>query len=185
MKKLIITAAALMIAVAAHAQGQFTFNTRNTGTSTAIRFTDAGGNFLSGDNYFVQVFAGADVASLQPIPGAVLPLNRTGNGAGYTNPFLAGYNVPGITTGNAVIGYQAYQGAASGIASATLTSPLIAYANGATSGTTPLSVAVTLPPNLPNEVVLGTGTVALVPEPTTLALGLLGLGGLLAFRRRQ
>jgi hypothetical protein len=185
MKKLILTAAALMIAVAAHAQGAFTFNTRNLTGDPAknIRFTDASGNFLSGADFFVQVFAGpaaGGVAGLQPLDGA-LPLNRTGNGAGYTNPFLQAYTTS--FTGDALIGYAAYQG--SSWANATLKSPIISTQNGGAAGAANLTVALQAAPNLPLEVALGTGTVALVPEPTTLALGLLGLGALLAFRRRQ
>lgn len=182
MKKLILTAAALMIAVAAHAQGAFTFNTRNLSAGNNIKFTAADNTtFLTGADYFVQVFAGpasGGAAGLQPLEGA-LPLNRTGTGAGYTNPFLQTYTTS--LTGDALIGYAAYQG--SSWANATVKSAVITKANGGTGADQ--VVALQVAPNLPLEVALGTGNVALVPEPTTLALGLLGLGALLAFRRRQ
>jgi hypothetical protein len=173
-----------MIAVAAHAQGAFTFNTRNlTGDPQKnIRFTGLDGSFLSGADLFVQVWAGpasAGVAGLQPLAGP-LPLNRTGNGAGYTNPFLQTYTTS--FTGDALIAYGAYQG--SSWDTATLRSAQITTQNGDQGGAA-LQVALQVAPNLPQEVALGAGSVALIPEPTTIALGLIGLGGLLAFRRRQ
>jgi hypothetical protein len=48
----------------------------------------------------------------------------------------------------------------------------------------PLSVALAVAPAPPNELLLGSGVVFLdIPEPTTLALGALGLRGLLLIRR--
>jgi hypothetical protein len=166
-----------MIAVAAHAQGAFTFNTRNLSAGSDVKFTDTSGAFLTGADFFVQVFAGPVGGTLVPLDNP-LPLNRTGTGAGYTNPFIRSYTT--AMTGNAQIGYAAYQG--SSWATATLKSPIVT--KHLTSGAD-LTIALQEAPNLPLETVLGVGTVALIPEPTTLALGLLGLGALLAFRRRQ
>jgi hypothetical protein len=179
MKKLIMTAAALMVAVATYGQGQFIFNTHDASIGNNVTFK-YNGAAATGSDLFVQVFAGPDAAHLTPLAAGVnvqgpLPLNRTGAGAGYTNPFSDTYTVAGMAGGqSAVVGYQAFKG--SSLATATATSPLTL----ATS-----NVALTEPPTPPNEVVLGAQTVTIVPEPATLALGLLGLGSLLAIRRRK
>jgi len=175
MKKLIITAAALMIAAAAYGQGQFLFNTRDISAGNNVTFTFNGAP-ATGADLFVDVLAGKDQAGLVKV-GDALPLNRTGAGAGYTNPFSGIYTVPGTSGGQAVlVGYRAYQGTS--YATATATSPLAV----ASSLTT-----LTEPPTPPNEVALGTvaNVITTVPEPSTLALGLLGLGSLLAIRRRK
>jgi len=181
MKKLILTVAALIVAVGAQAQGYFEFNTRNTTIGEVVTFLDAGGAKLSGADYWVQVFAGpanGGVAGLVALDGP-LALNRTGSGAGLANPFSKSYTTA-LPAGPALIGYQSYQG--SSFATATAKSDLITTKLGST---TPLTVTLVEAPNLPNSLTLGTGNVSLVPEPATLALGLIGLGTLLAFRRRQ
>jgi len=177
MKKLMISAAALMIAVAAHGQGQFLFNTRDITAGNNVTFT-LGGTPATGADLFVEVLAGKDAASLVPLAGT-LPLNRTGTGAGDTSPFSNIYTVPGLAGGtSAVVGYRAYQGTSYATASAAQKSDLqLATSN----------VTLTEPPTPPNEVALGTHAVAIgtVPEPATLALGFLGLGSLLLLRRRS
>jgi hypothetical protein len=179
MKKLILTVAALMVAAAAYGQGQFLFNTRDIAAGNNVTFT-LNGAPATGSDLFVEVLAGADANSLQPVAPA-LPLNRTGAGAGYTSPFSQIYTTT-LAGGNAVIGYRAYQGTSYDAAlnkSAVITTQL--------GSQTPLTVALTTPPTPPNQVALGTGAVAItvIPEPGTLALGLLGLGSLLLFRRRK
>jgi len=183
MKKLILTACAVMFVLGAQAQGYFTFNTRPD-AAHQIQFTDASGTPLTGPNYWVEVFAGASADTLQPL-GNPLALNRTGAGAGLTSPFANTYTTS-IASGNAFVGYQAFQGDATGnYAAATQKSALVTTVDNA--GATPLTVALAVAPNLPNTVTLTTGTlsVALVPEPATLALGLIGLGSLLVIRRRS
>jgi hypothetical protein len=179
MKKLILTVAALMVAAAAYGQGQFLFNTRDIAAGNNVTFT-LNGQPATGNDLFVEVLAGADANSLAPVAPA-LPLNRTGAGAGYTSPFSQIYTTT-LAGGNAAIGYRAYQGTSYDSAankSAVITTQL--------GSSTPLTVALTTPPTPPNEVALGTGAVAIgvIPEPGTMALGLLGLGSLLLFRRRK
>jgi uncharacterized protein (TIGR03382 family) len=182
MKKLILTVAALMVAAAAYGQGQFLFNTRDIAAGNNVTFT-LGGAPATGSDIFVEVLAAADAAGLAnatPLAPA-LPLNRTGAGAGYTSPFSQIYTTT-LAGGTANIGYRAYQGTS--YAAAANKSDLITTQLG---GNTPLTVALTTPPTPPNEVALGTGTVTIgvIPEPGTMALGLLGLGSLLLFRRRK
>jgi hypothetical protein len=175
MKKLMISAAALMIAVAAHGQGQFLFNTRDIAAGNNVTFM-FNGALATGTDLFVEVLAGKDAASLVPLAGT-LPLNRTGAGAGYTSPFSNIYTVPGLAGGtSALVGYRAFQGATYAASSAKSELQL-ATAN----------VTLSEPPTPPNEVALGVKSVsfAVIPEPATLALGLLGLGSLLMFRRRS
>lgn len=179
MKKLILTAAALMVAAAAYGQGQFLFNTRDIAAGNNVTFT-LNGTPASGSDIFVEVLAGSAAGNLSPLTPA-LPLNRTGSGAGYTSPFSQIYTTT-LAGGNAFVGYRAYQGAS--YATGTAVSDLITTKLGTGDA---LSIALTTPPTPPNELALGTGTVAIrtVPEPGTLALGLLGLGSLLLFRRRN
>jgi len=183
MKKLILTAAALMIVVGAQAQGYFNLITRSDATHQ-IKFTDASGVPLTGSDVFVQVFAGTSAGTLVPLTGAgnePLPLNRTGTGAGLTNPFSKIYTTTMAGGATAYVGYAAFQGAdwASASAKSAVVTGLDAGAGA------PLTVVLAVAPNLPNNLGLGNGTVALVPEPTTLALGLLGLASLLVIRRRS
>jgi len=181
MKKLIITAAALMVAAAAaYGQGQFLFNTHDTGAGNVVNFT-IGGAPATGNDLFVAVMAGPDASHLTDVSKTgvnvqgPLPLNRTGGGAGYTNPFSDIYTVAGMAGGSsAVVAYQAFKGTA--LIGSTQVSPLTFAGS---------NVSLTEPPTPPNEVALGTHTIAIVPEPGTLALGLLGLGSLLAIRRRK
>jgi MYXO-CTERM domain-containing protein len=178
MKKLMITAAALMVACAAYGQGAFLFNTHDTTAGNVVNFT-FNGAAASGSDLFVQVWAGPnkDITTMTALT-PILALDNTGTKAGYTDPLLATYTVPGMGNGTAVwVAYQGYEGTS--LASAIATSPVMFST---------AQVALAEPPSPPNEVALGTQNgvaIGIVPEPTTLALGLLGLGTLLAIRRRK
>jgi MYXO-CTERM domain-containing protein len=175
MKKLMITAAALMVACAAYGQGQFFFNTHDTTAGNVVQFSYNGALVdATVANAFVQVSAGADATHLTALT-PLMPLNNTGAKAGYINPLSQTFTVAGMAGGSsATVGYQAFLGTSLASASAV---------SGLTLSTTP--VTLTEPPTPPNEVALGTHTVVITPEPATLALGLLGLGTILAFRRRS
>ena len=151
------------------------FNTHDPTTGNVVSFALCG-ELASGPDFFVAVLAGPDASHLTPL-SPTLPLNRTGAGAGFTNPFAQIYTVPGMTAGtSAVIGYEMYQGTS--LADATMTLPL---------GLALSPVVLTEPPSIPNEVALGTHTIAIVsncPEPATWMLGLLGLG-VMTCRLRQ
>jgi len=176
MKKLMITAAAFMMAVAAYGQGSLLFNTRDVSAGNNITFTFNGAP-ATGSDLWVEVLAGKDANSLVALPG-LLPLNRTGAGAGYTQPFSQIFGITDAATVGAnnsvVIGYRAFQGTS--------------YATAANKSALQMAlspVGLAVAPATPTEVSLGTATVAIVPEPAALALGLIGLGGLLAIRRRK
>lgn len=172
MKKLIIALAALMVSVAAYGQGQFVFNNR-IGTEVNARFVlpgDAAGTSNVGSpDWTVALFGGAagtPVANLQPLN----PATTTFRGApGSTAAgFVTGVTptVPGVDAGgNADILVR-------------VLGPGTSVDFGPYQVT--LGGGVVVPPNLQ----LGTNPLV-VPEPTTLALAALGLGALLALRRRS
>jgi len=185
MKKLIIALAALMVSVAAYGQGSFLFNNRIgtevnarfvnvaagdpvTGTSSSIGSPDWTVNLLGGP-------AGAAVGTLVPLtagPNSVLPTTFRGaagsNTAGYVTAATA--IVPGVAIGqNASVLVRV-------LGPGGLTQDFGPYTVVGLGGET------VTPPNLP----LGTSPLLVtVPEPTTLALGALGLGALLLMRRRK
>jgi MYXO-CTERM domain-containing protein len=175
MKKLIIALAALMVSIAAYGQGQFVFNNR-IGTEVTARFitsadpANGSSSSIGSPDWSVQLTGG-------PVGGALValdPASTTFRGA--PGSTAAGYvvgvtpTVPGVAIGGtASIGVK-------------VLGPGVSQDFGpyTVSG---LGGGTTTPPNLQ----LGTSplVVSIVPEPATLALGALGLGALLAIRRRK
>jgi hypothetical protein len=172
MKKLIIAAAALMVSVAAYGQGQFVFNNRLLPTVEAkfVLPTDTGGtSSLAGDAFSVQVLAGPQGGTLAPVGSTTF---RSGAAAGFVNAITPA--VPGLTDGQtASVQLRFFQGAAG---TGTLLGELGPY-----------NVVVHTAPATPVALGLGTSpiTVPVIPEPSTFALAALGLGALLAIRRRK
>jgi len=175
MKKLMIAVAALMVSIAAYGQGQFVFNNRVPPDINA-RFqlgSEAGSttSSLAGNAYTVQLLGGktgSPVASLVPLGTTDF---RTGAAAGYVNPLTV--TVPGVAGGaSADILLNVFQG------TATTGTPAATFG--------PFPVVVQEAPNTPNNLALGTTALLVtVPEPATLALGAIGIGALLAIRRRK
>jgi len=173
MKKLIIALAALMVSIAAYGQGQFNFNNR-IGTEVNARFvasTDASGaSSIGSPDWTVQLLGGPVGGNL----AALNPSSTTFRGAPGTA--AAGYVtsvapiVPGVDIGgNASIIVRV-------LGPNSVSQDFKYTLNGLGGGTV-------IPPNLQ----MGTSplVVNVVPEPATLALGALGLGALLAIRRRK
>jgi hypothetical protein len=173
MKKLILAAAAVMVSVAAFAQGQITFNNRVAGVVDArVTFQDGSGGVGAG--FTAQLFGGADANSLT----ALLPSTtfRTSSAAaqGYVNGVVV--DVPGIAPGlKATVQMRVFDG------------------NNVNVGqSAPITITLgggTLPPaNLSSDGTLAGGmqpfTVNVVPEPSTIALAALGIGALLLRRRK-
>jgi hypothetical protein len=177
MKKLIIALAALSISAAAYGQGQFVFNNR-IGTEVTARFINAAAgdpssgatSSIGSPDWSVQLLGGPVGGTLQPLD----PATTTFRGAAGTA--AAGYvvgvtpTVPGVGIGgtaNVLVRVLGPGGLSQDFGPYTV--------SGLGGGTT-------TPPNLP----LGTTPlIVTVPEPTTLALGALGLGTLLFLRRRK
>jgi hypothetical protein len=172
MKKLIIAMAALLVSVSAFGQGAVVFNNRVTGTVDA-KVTLAGvgtpiqdGVPVAAAKWEAQLFGG-------PEGGALVALTpkttfRTGNAAGYVVPV-------DVTLGNVAAGAKASL------------QMKVASTDGLGSGASKVfSVTTgggTLPPA--NLAGLEAFSVTYVPEPSTIALGLLGAAGLLVLRRRK
>jgi len=171
MKKLMIAVAALMVSIAAYGQGQFVFNNRALPDVNAP-FQDKSGVNLTG--YTVQVLAGANGSNVSAAQSVGTTDMRTGNAAGYVNPLTP--TVPGIGNGaKADVWLNFFQGTSTTGAPAAQLGPY--------------TVTLAEAPNTPGPLPLGTSPIntgiGTVPEPATLALGLIGLGTLLAFRRRS
>jgi len=173
MKKLILAAAALMVSIAAYGQGQFVFNNRVVPDVTArfVGNTDAAGTSSIGTDFTVNLYsnAGGNLTALDPASTTFRGAAGTAS-AGYVTPTTE--TVPGVAAGaNASIVVRV----------------LGAKVTGGQQDFGPYTVSLgggtISPPNLP----LGTSplSVTLIPEPSTIALGLLGVGALLAIRRRK
>jgi hypothetical protein len=174
MKKLLLTAAAMLAAVGVYAQG--TVNFANIGVGVNSPFKDIAGVNLTGAGYSVELLAGASAGSL----ASVVILTPTFS-AGYFNggSQTLGFVGPGFfqvrvwdNQGGTLTTYAAAVGAAGRVAE-----------SGAL-GITPTAPAT--PPGTPAPLVgLPTLQLAQVPEPSTIALGLLGAAALLVVRRRK
>lgn len=171
MKKLIIAMAALMVSAAAYGQGQFVFNNR-IGTEVNARFVlpsdEAGQSSIGSPDWTVQLFggpAGTPAADLQPLT----PSSTTFRGP-------AGANTAGFVTGVT----PTVPGVAVGQEASILVRVLGPGSSTDFTYNVTLGGDTVVPPNLQ----MGTSPLV-VPEPTTMVLAALGLGALLAFRRRS
>jgi len=174
MKKLILAVAAVMVSVAAFAQGQITFNNK-VGSTIVARVTFADGPNIGlgvGAGYTAQLFGGAEGTAVNNLT-ALLPFTdfRTSSAAvqGYVNAKVV--DVAGIAAG----------------AKATIVMRVFDSASAKVGESGPITITLgggTLPPaNLDGlqafTVTAGTGGTPIVPEPSTIALAALGIGALL------
>jgi hypothetical protein len=180
MKKLLIIAAFMAAALSTSAQGTVNFVNRITGTLDAPVFGIDGVTPLNGSGFMAQLYAGTSADSLQAV-GNPAPF-RTGTGAGYWNPTAAPSTealrvVNGIAGGaNAfvqVVAWDVASGATYAAAGIKGASPVFQVALGGAGN----------PPSTP-AVLTGLQSFSLVPEPSTIALGLLGAAALLLRRRK-
>jgi len=172
MKKLLLTAAAMLAVLGAHAQG--TLNFANIGAGVNSPFRDVGGAVLTGATYSVELLAGSSAGSL----ASVAILQPT---------FSAGYfNGSSRTVGFLGAGFyqvRVWNTAAGATYAAALANPAGLIASSAVLAITPTQPAT--PPGTPAPLAgLTPLTLAPVPEPSTIALGLLGAAALLIRRRK-
>jgi MYXO-CTERM domain-containing protein len=174
MKKALVAIAALLISVSAYAQGQVNFNT-HVGTSVDARVFNPDGTPAAAGAFgqlFIVTGTGstATYAPLLDQAGGATAFRTTTAGAGYLNGGGATASSPAGTY-NIVL--RAWQGAAGST-----------YDSAAVKGqSAPLSIALTEAPAIPGDLV-GLQGFTMTPEPTTLALGALGVGALLLYRRK-
>lgn len=185
MKKLLVTLAAVLVSVATFAQGTINFNNRgisgpNGTTYNAPVLGDTTGAVAQ---LFLVTGSGA-AATYTPVAGQAA--FRTGaNAAYFVESVLA--TVPGQAPGTTGLNFvvRAWKGASYDAAVEKGESNM--FTVGALGGENPAGGLPFLPPDLggPN----GVGGIAaegfrVVPEPSTIALGLLGAAALL-YRRRK
>jgi len=181
MKKILLLAASMMIAVGAYAQGTVNFATAATGVNAPARDTTGGapGALATGAAYSAMLYVG-------PAGTAASALTTNGVSGGVASFGTAG--LAGYVTG----GTRTITGFAGGT---TVTLQVRAWATGTgnsweTASTRGESVTVqaTLASGVnqpPNLVGLQAFSINPVPEPSSIALGLLGLGALALIRRRK
>lgn len=183
MKKLIYIAAFLAASMAAYAQGTINFNNRVTGSVDAPVFDVGGTVKLAGTGFWAQLYAGPSGAASSALTAVGSPVNfRTGNAAGYvvTPGEIA---IAGVAPGaKAQIELRAWSG--------NFASYAAAVAAGAPAGASASFESLALggsvggAPPTPGPALVGLTSFSLVPEPSTIALGALGVAALL-FRRRK
>lgn len=182
MKKLFVLMACLVATVSSYAQGTVNFNTRVTADNVNLRVLGLDGNPVTGANYSAQLFAGpagAAEAALNPIGSPVS--FRAGNAAGWIDAgAVVVTGVPGGQT--ATLQLRAWDNTTgANYASAQVRGESRTWTTGA------LGDPGAQPPTVPASLGAGTGNgfqLYVVPEPSTIALGVLGAAALLLRRRK-
>jgi hypothetical protein len=173
MKKLLLTAAAMLAVLGAHAQG--TVNFANIGTGVNAPFNDVGGAALAGANWSVELLAGSSATALNPVVTLTPTFSAGYFNGGSQNVGFAGAGFYQVRVWNTAAG-ATYAAAA---ANATLGR----IADSGALAITPTQPAT--PPGTPAPLAgLTSLTLTQVPEPSTIALGLLGAAALLIRRRK-
>lgn len=174
MKKALVAIAALLVSVSAYAQGQVNFNTHVTTDTPPVdaRVLNPDGTPV-GAGGLGQLFIknGSSYTALVADPlvnGGASAFRTSAAGLGYIN---AGGATAPLPAGSYSIVLRAWTGAST-------------YDAATFRGeSAPVTVALTEAPAIPNDLI-GLQGFTLVPEPTTLALGAVGLGALLIRRRK-
>jgi hypothetical protein len=179
MKKLLLLAASVLIAVGAYAQGNVNFASIGVGINAPTRDGTAGNALAAGSGYAAMLYVGpagaiASELSTNGVSGSPASYN-TGAQAGYftgSGRVITGF--PGGTTVSLQI--RAWS-------TATGNSWETASVRG--ESTVKQFTLGTPPSPAPNMTVFNGETITLIPEPSSIALGLLGLGALALIRRRK
>jgi hypothetical protein len=181
MKKLLIAIAAVIVTAATYGQGQVNFSNRVGAEGLDAPVLVLGTQNGPGAGYSAQLYvadAGGTLTPLSPAstffaPTATAPTrDRYWQGTTVT--------VPGVTSGNANFVVRAWETAA-GSYDAAKASTTFGWGESAQ-----FAAEVTTAPNPPKALVNLQGfTVTVVPEPSVIALGVLGASALLLRRRKQ
>jgi len=174
MKKLAIIAACLLTSALAYGQGQIDFDT-TIGMPDSIVTVQSLGGAAAPSSYVAQLYGGLAADSLAPIGS---PVNFFGD----TEAEGAGYIIGGAVTIDGQYGgveyfVQMHAWNPANMAESGMSDVLtIANLGGKFNETDPAANPSTL---------AGLQGFTIVPEPSTIALGLLGGASLLLFRRRK
>lgn len=177
MKKLLIALAAVLVTAASYAQGTINFNTRfsTAGVNAPVELSDPAGTG-PGPAYSAALYLQGAGGELTLIPSSVTTFRD-----GTSNPAFAKYinaveaNVPGVTAGPITVRMRAWKTSEGTYETATIrgeSTPFVISTLGTPPGT---------PGDLPSSF---TGFIITVPEPSTIALGVLGAAALLLRRRK-
>jgi len=199
MKKLLLTLALVAVSALSYGQGTIQFQNGNFTRATLISATGVSlGNVPVGTQLSFGLFAGADAASMSLLP--VGELGAMGTVAGiFLAPSGLLYQVPGFgpasrpflqvrAWSSQFTDWRQAKAAFDNNVAGTMFGETDIRQIG-TLGLGPSSgpgvslwqTAAQTNPNLLNPIIVRTA----VPEPSMIALGVLGLGSLLLFRRRQ
>lgn len=188
MKSLSLITACALLAVSSMAQGTINFLNRDTSAGINAPIFDVDGSTkLEGAAFKAQLYGGAEgtaEASLAPV-GDIVNF-RTGAAAGYWDNAAPLRTIPGVTPGSAAtVQVYVWESQYNSLAEA---QAAFGKFGKSTVFTVPKTGGVTdptKPPALP-EPFLGITSfnMQVIPEPSTIALGLLGAAALM-FRRRK
>jgi len=189
MKKLLLLAAMCLAGLSAYAQGTVAF--LNTGLADTYKLSLSTGGFISGAQYRIGLYAGPQGTAEGSLVMVGSTLNAAPAGAaGYFsggNPFALPTD-PRWATGNTITFQLRAWTAANGANYETAIGTGSGVAGKSTLGTVTLGGGTVQPGVLwttsnPSGV---TGfALTPVPEPSSIALGLLGLGAVALFRRKK
>lgn len=177
MKKILLTAVAMLAALSLYGQGNVNFANAGVGLNSPFTDATAAGARLGAGTWTVELWAGADAGSLALA------------GAAYTGAFANGYfnagqrTVANVTGTSAFAQVRVWDNMGGTITSYTQASGTAGVRFGQSSV---FAITLTTAPATPATMVnLGPVAVDVIPEPSTIALGLLGAVGALMFRRRK
>jgi len=180
MKKLVIAAVALMVSIAAtYAQGQVNFNNKVTASGVNARVLVAPAGTPAGADYAAGL-AISSGTTLTYVPGSAATFRTTpAAAAGYINPLVV--SIPGHDVSSSVsLVMFGFKGASTDAAA------LAALGNQAVNfgASNPITVTLGGGTILPPDMVGLQGFTVSIPEPSTIAFGLLGAAALLIRRRK-
>jgi hypothetical protein len=180
MKKLLVTLAAVLISASAFAQGTVVFNNRNlTGAGGTLYHAPITGNTVGATAQLFLVGTGGALTPLTPTQ----TFRPAPNNAFFVGPVTV--EVPNVAAGTSgtIVRVRAWQGASWDAATERGESTDITL--GPLGGTPPGGLPPVTPPDLGGlNGANGLQSFAIVPEPSTIALGVLGAAALLLRRRK-
>ncbi len=182
MKKLIAIAAVVVATIAAQAQGTINFANRGAFAANGVdaKVLGVSGAPLDGAGFMAQLYVGASASSLAAV-GSPVPF-RTGAAAGFVSASTVTTGLAGGSAASvAMRAWDASTGASYDAATVRGSSAVLSIVLG--GGGNPPAVPADLA-GLAGFSLAGAGPGPAVPEPSTVALGLLGAGALFLRRRK-